>query len=472
MSTLEQKSPRAIVGRTARRRQRRGVALILVLSSLTILAVMLAEFQDTTSVQFSSAITHRDSVKAEYAARSAINLTRLLVASEPTVRQAVSVFYMAMGGRAPQIPVWEYSDRILGAFNDEDGATRFKLLSNLNISDGKNLGLDGAGFEIQVTDEDGKINLNMAARGDDFSKVRLAAALAGLMNGPQHDTLFANRDGDGNFSDRQTICSAIIDWADPDQDVEHCELGEAVARTAVPEDSFYQALPVAYQRKNAAFDSLEELRMVRGVGDDFWSVFVDPEPDAPWRRPVTVWGQASVNVNTANAQTALAVACSRAVLEESPLCTDPTQMMTFISSMDLVRSAMPGVPPFPSEKAFLDAMKGQGPIGTMMSALGVQPIRFVSESDARKVISTKSQIFSVYSTGYVRSRERETRVHIHAVVDFRGAPEVASLPGAASPSDPESSDRDPQAPSSAAGDPVAGALKPDPAGKIVYFRIN
>src|SRR6478609_8553510 len=81
-----------------RRRSQRGVALIMVLGTLTILTVMLTEFQDETSAEVGSAMTARDAVRAEYAAKSAVNLTRLLIAAEPTIRKSVALFFMAMGG--------------------------------------------------------------------------------------------------------------------------------------------------------------------------------------------------------------------------------------------------------------------------------------------------------------------------------------------------------------------------------------
>src|SRR6478752_5364607 len=71
-----------------RRRAQRGVALIMVLGTLTILTVMLTEFQDETSAEVGSAMSARDGVRAEYAAKSAVNLTRLLLASEPTIRSS------------------------------------------------------------------------------------------------------------------------------------------------------------------------------------------------------------------------------------------------------------------------------------------------------------------------------------------------------------------------------------------------
>ena len=59
--------------------------------------------------------------------------------------------------------------------------------------------------------------------------------------------------------------------------------------------------------------------MVRGVSEDFWSTFIDPDPSNPKKRVVTVWGQGAVNVNTANAQTLLGVVCAGLAFVGIPL---------------------------------------------------------------------------------------------------------------------------------------------------------
>ena len=78
---------------------------------------MLTEIQDESSAEFGSALAARDAVVAEYAAKSAVNLSRLLIAAEPTIRRSLSLVFALVGGPR-QVPVWEYADRILGAFND------------------------------------------------------------------------------------------------------------------------------------------------------------------------------------------------------------------------------------------------------------------------------------------------------------------------------------------------------------------
>ncbi|PIE06332.1 MAG: general secretion pathway protein GspK, partial [Sorangium cellulosum] len=262
-----------------RRRSRRGVALIMVLATITVLTVLLAEFQDESSSELSGALSDRDALKAEYLARSGINLSRLLIASEPTIRAAIAPLFMMLTkgkGGAPQIPVWEFSDRVLGAFNDSTGAEEFEALAGVDLAEGRNLGIEGGRFEAVVVDEDSKLNVNIAARGDAFSQTRIAQQLMGLMAGDQFSPLFEERDMDDQFSDRMAICSSLIDWPDPDENYFSCDLsGSATASATAAEDSFYQMLDIPYRRKNGAYDSLEELRLVRGMGDKFWATFVD-----------------------------------------------------------------------------------------------------------------------------------------------------------------------------------------------------
>jgi general secretion pathway protein K len=476
------RSPAEVRTRRRRRRSReRGVALIMVLGALTILAVMLAEFQDQTSAELGSALSHRDAVHAEYAARSAVNLSRLLIASEPTIRKALAPLFLLMKQGPPQIPVWEFADRVLGAFNNQEGTEAFKSLAGVDIQEGENLGFDGAGFDVRIIDEDSKINLNVAARGDAFSQARLAQQLIGLLTGPQYDPLFESRDSDGQFSNRQTICSAIVDWADPDQEGYPCDPHSGTAQQAGAEDSFYQLLKNPYVRKNAAFDSLEELHMVRGIGDDFWSTFIDPDPDKPEKRVVTVWGQGKINVNTANGQTILAVVCGAAT-PGTPVCADPTEAAKFLTAMTMVKGFTAGAPLFGSTKAFLNALKGRGMFGKVLEALQMKPVVLLSESELAKAITTESKVFSIYATGVVKIGKRETKVRVHSVVDFRGAPVVtqnsalgllASLaPGAQPPPGQDPAAEEAKLPDGATESAIPSAFQPGPGGTVIYHRID
>ncbi len=485
--------------RRLRRRSRRGIALIMVLAAITILTVLLTEFQDESSAELSGALSDRDALKAEYLARSGINLSRLLIAAEPTIRAAIApLFLMLSGGKgtAPQIPVWEFSDRVLGAFNDSTGAEEFEALASVDLNEGRNLGIEGGRFEVVIVDEDSKLNVNIAAKGDAFSQTRMAQQLRGLMAGEQYSPLFEERDIDDQFTDRLTMCSAFIDWADPDESYYNCDpRATATASATAPEDTFYQMLDDPYRRKNAAFDSLEELRMVRGVGEDFWATFVDPDPGNPKKRVMTVWGQGKVNVNTANAQTIYAIICAGA--PQATLCNDPMQAQTFLMFVTMAKGFTMGAPLFFSPKAFINTMKGKGLVGPMLVGLGIEPVQFLSDAETMKMVSTESKVFSIYADGVVPGFRRETRIRIHTVVDFRSAPPPGIGPGFVPPGmeglvggegGSALPGGNPAAKAQPAGgtttltpgasgeslgeNAIQGALVPNPGGTIIYWRME
>jgi general secretion pathway protein K len=470
-----------------RRRKRpsteRGVALVIVLSALALLAVMLTEFQDETSADYGHALAERDALKAEYAAKSAINLSRLLISSEPTIRKAVAPLFIMMKQGPPQIPVWEYADQILGAFNDKEGARKFKMLSSADLSEGKSLGLDGAGFDIDIVDEDSKINFNLGARGDAFSKQRLAQQILGMLQGLQYDPLFDQLDAEGNRTSREQICSAVVDWTDFDQEAFPCDLsGNYVA--AGGEDSYYQLLDDSYDRKNAAFDSLEELHMVRGISDDFWNTFVEPDPMDPHSRVVTVWGGGKVNVNTANAQATLGIVCAYAV-EGTKLCEDPVEQAKFLGVLGMVKAFTAGIPVFGSPKAFVNALKGKGMFGAALQWMEIEPIQVKLEDELMKAIDSQSHVFSIYATGYATAGKRRTVRRIHAVVDFRKAPKPPDLAAALSKAGLDDSSDPTQVqdvlaaalpaaelPTGASEDTLEAAFRPSPGGRVIYYRIE
>jgi general secretion pathway protein K len=86
-------------------------------------------------------------------------------------------------------------------------------------------------------------------------------------------------------------------------------------------------------------------------------------------------------------------------------------------------------------------------------------------------------MFSVYAVGVKKGYRRETRVQVHAVVDFRNAPNLgapAPLPGTpgaagATPTTPGTPGTTPQ---QGGADAIAAANQPSTGGTVVYFRIE
>ena len=462
--------------RAKRRARERGIALVMVMGAIAILTVMLAEFQDETSAELAAATGQRDGVQAEYMARSAVNLSRLLIASEPTMRKAIAPLFMMMKKTPPQLPVWEFSDRLLGAFNDEESSKDFAATVGLDMSEAKNLGMAGGKYELVIVDDDAKINVNLGA-ANDIAHIRLAQEIMALIGPPQYSPIFEQKDATGQFHDRVATCQALIDWADVDEQAFNCDLSQlSAAQNAGVEDAWYQLLKKPYRRKNAPYDSLEELHMVRGVSEDVWSTFIDPDRTNPKKRVITVWGQGAVNVNTANAQTLLGVVCSGSPTAD--ICINADQAALFLTGVTMARGITMGAPLFGSTRDFVQAMSGQGQLGPLLASIGMKPIVFKSQAEFQKSITTESKMFSIYAVGVKKGYRRETRVQVHAVVDFRNAPNlgqpapVGTNPlGGATPT-PSASASTAALPGAQGADAIAAANAPSTGGTVVYYRVE
>jgi len=214
--------------------------------------------------------------------------------------------------------------------------------------------------------------------------------------------------------------------------------------------------------------------MVRGVSEDFWSTFIDPEPTNPKKRVITVWGQGAVNVNTANAQTLLGVVCAGAPTAE--ICTNADQAALFLTGVTMARGITMGAPMFGSTRDFVQALSGQGQLGPLLASIGMKPVVFKSQTEFQKSITTESKMFSIYAVGVKKGYRRETRVKLHAVVDFRNAPALSQPAppgnplGGATPAAAATTAATSTQPSSA--EAIAAANAPSTGGTVVYYRVQ
>src|SRR5690606_541286 len=100
-----------------------------------------------------------------------------------------------------------------------------------------------------------------------------------------------------------------------------------------------------------------ELRLIRGVTDDFWATFVEPDPEDPSSRSLTIYGSGRVHLNEARAEVLLARTCS--ILVDQPLCSDPTEAAKFIQIINTARMMAP-IPWFSSHEDYARFLEGGG----------------------------------------------------------------------------------------------------------------
>ena len=142
--------------------------------------------------------------------------------------------------------------------------------------------------EVRVTleDEERKIDLNriMLPNGNAPDERRLAVFQRLL------DTLGIER----------TVADAVVDWLDNDEN----------PRVGGAESSYYNGLPNPYRAKNDLFDTIGELRLVRGVTGEVFEKLL------PF---VTVSSSGMVNLNTAPKEVLMSLSAGVDLTEAGPI---------------------------------------------------------------------------------------------------------------------------------------------------------
>lgn len=276
--------------RHSRRPRDRGVALLVVVTWLALMIALVGEFTYGTTVEAAQAANARDELKAHYMARSAVNLSRLLIKIqqrfvEPVMGQAQKMLQQAMGGAGGasgssstaglppslgiSLRITDYAGMLMGFFSgSKDEVAGLGSLIGLDVSQAKGLGMKSGRFDAEILAEDGKIDLNCGGgvtTVDVARQFQVYRLLTGLLYSQRYDRMFSERDGSGQYSSRRDVARALIDWADFDPNL--------FAPGSSAEDYRYDATEDKYVAHDNFYDSVEEIRLVRGVTDAFVEAF-------------------------------------------------------------------------------------------------------------------------------------------------------------------------------------------------------
>ena len=307
-------------------RRRRGVALLLVLATVAVMTTVVMEFVHDSQVRARIAANGRDSVRAYFLARSGIEMSRLLIAF---IKQSPCPVSSGMAGaiasasapkpkpgtkappvrttcedeirvlqqmlRLPPTPFWKMlpiSSELFqgvadGSFGAMLGVPAPPLVTGIEKSD-PSAQLDDVeeggvlfaqlpgSFSVEIDDEDRKIPLKSLWRGTPVQNRATMMRLAALISPPRYDGLFSGINTRGEEVDRQEFLSAILDWMDTDQSISEIDplTGRRVTGAA-PEDGRYDNEDAPYRSRNHTFDSIAELRLVKGMSDEAYRAFAD-----------------------------------------------------------------------------------------------------------------------------------------------------------------------------------------------------
>lgn len=266
-----------------------GIAVLLVVACLAVLMPFTASFNYQARVDWQSAVNLRDEVAARQTQRGGLRLSVLLFELQRMVFNQKQ-FREMMG----TWDITQVAPYLMSVFGTSGGAEELGGLVGVDTSALSELSFEEGGtFEVRLDAESGKLNVNcLAAKA---AKKNNPAALTvetleALMAPVLYNPLFEEEKADGRFYTRQDIARAMTDYVDDDLkrfDVVKLESG------STQENDQYEQLPDPYQARNARFDSIEELHLVRGIDDDWMTAFGSE---------LTVYGACKINLNFASAE--------------------------------------------------------------------------------------------------------------------------------------------------------------------------
>jgi general secretion pathway protein K len=278
---------------TMKRNREKGIAIITVILALTVLTALTADFSYSTMVDLHAAANARDDLRAEYAARGVLNLSRLVI----KVQQSVIDKFKAQIG---DFQLSSMTGPLLSLFAGKKEETEgIGAAIGIDTSGIKGVGLgNDVDVDVNITSDDGRINVNC---GGGFSSPNvqnqqwLALTLYALVYSPQYNRLFENPDADGQYTTREELVRAIIDWSDGDDrafDLSTVPGLQALGSSGgASEDYHYDTKRDPFRAHNNYYDTLDELHMVKGMTDDVYATFGET---------LTVYGSCKLNLAAMN----------------------------------------------------------------------------------------------------------------------------------------------------------------------------
>ncbi|HIA00552.1 MAG TPA: hypothetical protein EYN66_01340 [Myxococcales bacterium] len=272
-------------------RHPRGVALLLVLVTMAMMAAFTTEFHYKSYVSLHVGSNLRDDVVAYYHARSAMEIARLVVKSQnvaDNMLNAMAAFVPNI--KSQNIELWTFACEFANAFC----SGKLKLMGKtfFDFTGMKGVGLEKGGFcKCRAKPEDGRINVNrvdsLADKNQMFSE--LYSTFIQFKEEPATDV----REIDKDVAE---LVLNIIDWADPD-DQRSDLVGNMVQNSAQAEGMGYDK---GFTPKNGKFDTLRELLLVDKMDRQLYCKVAEE---------LTPYTTKKLNVNTAPLRTLRRLIC-------------------------------------------------------------------------------------------------------------------------------------------------------------------
>lgn len=246
----------------------RGVALLMAVLIISTMMLFATDLILTSSVQLELSQRQKDNNKADYIAKSALNLAVLTV----TADLAKDLFLA--GPQSPQkaepgdsgIDFWNSLNAIppIGGENAAmvgEIAKSFGLSAVMDSNILDQLKLFEGQFKAEVSDETHKINLNYCSNRSLIPCSMVKLMLKALFSCPPEKAWLEHKKIKPN-----ELVGRIADWITNKPNAEE-------ESNLSDKNEPYQKMQPPYNVKNAPYDTLDELRMVDGWDEDMTTVF-------------------------------------------------------------------------------------------------------------------------------------------------------------------------------------------------------
>src|SRR4051794_13156769 len=207
------------------RRKPQGIAMVIVMVSLFVLAAMAGLFAFHMQVETKLAMNSNNSGDLECLGRSGIEVARWVLSQEM---------------KTPNTPFDSLNQVWAGGPGETNDPLAGFSMENIQVGEGKIR-------KITITDAERKFNINQVLRSPDLM---------------QHALIVIGVDA----ADVPTIVAAVQDWIDKDDDT-HINGAES---------EYYQSLDPPYRAKNGPIDDLSELLFIKGITPDIYSSNAPP----------------------------------------------------------------------------------------------------------------------------------------------------------------------------------------------------
>lgn len=209
-----------------------GIALIIVMISVTVLAVLAAGFAYSMKVESKLARNSNNETELAWLGRSGVEYARWILAEQMKIN----------------MEPYDAPNQIWAGGQGGIGTTNSPLLYVE-----KEVKLGNGTFTWKIEDLERKANINTA------SEILLNQAMM-LMS--------------VDAGDITSITACILDWIDPDDGL-HIQGAES---------DFYENLTPAYSAKNGPIDDISELLMIKGITPElFWGISSSNHPPAAFQ---------------------------------------------------------------------------------------------------------------------------------------------------------------------------------------------